>query len=138
MLSLLRLLLLRTANTTPAEPIVVGTISASVISAVRIDLSATAAMGGTAPHTYRWHRGSVSGFTPDGSTAIAGATGLTYSDTGLSFYTRYYYKLVVTDSNGVGATYPEVSVRTLNRHTFYVRDLDGSIEQSTSLDLAIA
>ena len=54
-----------------------------------------AATGGTSPYTYQWFKSLVSG---NAGTAISGATSLTFSDTGISPATTYYYTLVSTDS----------------------------------------
>lgn len=110
-------------------------VTATVISAVEIDLSATAATGGTAPYTYQWYRSDTAVFTPGAGTLIPGATDLTYNDTGLSYYTTYYYKVVATDSTQVSTTSAEVSARTFNRFIYEVLNSAGTVELSETIDL---
>lgn len=91
--------------------------TAGVISLVSVGqnsavLSATAASGGSAPYTYQWHRSTTSGFSPSGGTAIAGATSLSLSDSGLIPNTQYYYKIVATDSGAVSGTSAQLGVQT--------------------------
>ena len=54
--------------------------------------------GGTAPYTYQWYRDTVANFTPGGGNIRSGATSTTFADnTGLSAFTPYWYKCIVTD-----------------------------------------
>jgi hypothetical protein len=75
-----------------------GAISLVSALANAINLSATAATGGTAPYTYQWYRSVVSGFTTGAGNLLSGQTSLTLSDTSLVPNTTYYYVLIATDS----------------------------------------
>lgn len=59
-----------------------------------VTLSATGASGGVPPYRYQWYAST------DGTrgTAIAGATGLSFKDAGLTNGVTRYYTLEVTDS----------------------------------------
>lgn len=88
-----------------------GTASWTSATNAAINLSATAASGGTAPYTYQWHRSTTSGFTPGGGNALSGATSLTLSDTTAAASTNYFYKLVSTDSATATVTSNQVAGR---------------------------
>ncbi len=77
-----------------------GAVSTSGITNTRATATAVAPTGGTTPYVYQWYRSTVSGFTPGTPTVVSGATGLSVSETTLSQGTQYYYKQVITDSNG--------------------------------------
>lgn len=81
-----------------------GTISVTGRTATTVNLSATEAIGGTAPYSHQWYRSTTANFYPTSSTAIAGATGLTLAETGLTATQTYYYKLVYTDIGLKSAT----------------------------------
>jgi len=77
-------------------------------------ITVPAATGGSSPYSYQGYRSTTSGFTPGSANAIAGATGLTINDSGLTPGTVYYYKVVATDSSGtpVSATTSQLTVTT--------------------------
>jgi fibronectin type 3 domain-containing protein len=91
-------------------PSVPGSLAATRISSSQINVSWNASTG--SPTGYKLYRGTTVGFTPGGSNLIASPTGTTYSDTGLTANTTYYYKVASTNgtcdsqaqANGVGAT----------------------------------
>lgn len=85
-----------------------GSPSVTVISSTSLQVTATAPFGGTAPYTYQWQRSTSSG---SGFSNISGATTLTYTDTGLTQGTLYYYRLIVTDALSATATSAETSDR---------------------------
>lgn len=66
-----------------------------------IQVTATAASGGTSPYTYQWERSTSSG---TGYSNVSGATSLSLTDTGLTNGTTYYYRIKSTDSAGSPAT----------------------------------
>lgn len=71
---------------------------ASATNAV-INMSATAASGGTAPLTYQWYRSTTANFTPGAGNLLAGATSLTLADSAsLVADTPYFYVCRVTDA----------------------------------------
>lgn len=86
--------------------VLVGPDSASLLSAV--------ATGGSAPYTYQWYRSTVgSGFTPDGTNIISGATALSLSDSGLANQTNYWYKVIAIDSGAVASTSSALAITTM-------------------------
>lgn len=82
-------------------PLVVGTASLTSASATTISLSAGSASGGTAPYGYQWYRSTTANFTIGGGNILSGATSATLNDSSsLSADTIYFYKCLVSDSNG--------------------------------------
>ena len=74
---------------------------ASLTSATNttINLSCTAATGGTNPLTYQWYRSTSATFTVGAGTLLSGATSLTLADTtALVADTIYFYVCRVTDA----------------------------------------
>lgn len=90
-----------------APALAAGSITTTARTLTTLTLREATPTGGTAPYTYQWYRSTASGFTPDGSSLLAGQTAITLSDTGLSRLTAYYYKVVVTDSVAATATSAE-------------------------------
>ncbi len=81
-----------------------GVLSFSTITNTAINLSWTAASGGTSSYTYKVHRSTTAGFTPSGSTpgsgtCIASQAGITYSDTTATANTLTFYKIVTDDGS---------------------------------------
>lgn len=70
----------------------------------KIDVSGTAATGGTGPYTYQWYISKTSGFSPDVDSLVSGATSLQATLSGLIPGQQYYVKLVSTDTGASGAT----------------------------------
>ena len=99
-----------------------GTISLSSKTNTTINLSSTAATGGTAPYTYQWYRSTSSGFTPGVGNILSGQTSLTLNDTGLTAATTYYYKIRATDSGSLTADSAEFSVTTSSVTTVAVNN----------------
>lgn len=89
-----------------------GALSKVSVGSTSASLSSAAATAGTGPYTYQWHRSLTSGFSPSGGTAIAGATALTLSDSGLNSGTPYFYKVVATDSGSVSGTSAQLGIIT--------------------------
>lgn len=81
-----------------------GTISLVQKYADKLDLAITAATGGTSPYSYQWYKSTTSGFSPDESNKVSGATGLQATITGLIPGQQYYFKVVSTDEGASGAT----------------------------------
>jgi hypothetical protein len=64
---------------------------------------------------YNVFRSTSSGFTPSSSNQIAsGVTSTSYSSTGLSASTTYYYKIEAVDSHGTSAASGQASATTLS------------------------
>jgi hypothetical protein len=92
-----------------APSITVGDVSLSSKTAYTVNLTCTAASGGTGTLTYQWSR------SPDNSTftAIGGATdGTSLADENLTSSTDYWYRLRVTDSLGGYADTTPIKVTT--------------------------
>lgn len=89
-----------------------GALSQVSVTDTKASLLSAAASGGTAPYTYQWHKSTTTGFSPSGGTAIAGATALALSDSGLIPNTQYYYKVVATDAGSVADTSSQLAVAT--------------------------
>lgn len=81
-----------------------GVITLSSAGANTLQLSATAASGGTGPYTQQWYRSTTTGFSPGGGNILSGQTALTLSDSGLIPNTVYFYKVVYTDTGNSNAT----------------------------------
>lgn len=82
----------------------IGPISQLSVTDTIASLSVVAPSGGVGPYTQQWYRSTVSGFTPGVGNLVAGATGLTLTDSGLIPNTQYYYVVVVTDTGNGNAT----------------------------------
>lgn len=81
-----------------------GTLSQVSVGSTTASLVATAATGGTGPYLEQWYRSTNPSFSPGGGTLIAGATSLTFNDTGLIPGTAYTYKVVYTDTGNSNVT----------------------------------
>jgi len=99
-------------TTVPSAP---SGLSATTSSSSVINLSWTA---DTAPanctiSSYNVFRSTTSGFTPSSSNQIAsGVTATSYSSTGLTASTTYYYKIEAVDSAGTSAASAQASATT--------------------------
>jgi predicted RecA/RadA family phage recombinase len=109
-----------------------GAVSVVSVADTKASVSSAEATGGTAPYTHQWHRSTLAGFSPSGGTAIAGATALALSDSGLIPNTQYYYKLVSTDAGAVAATSAQLPVLTtaqsLSQNQFALSNVAGLID----------
>lgn len=97
-------------ETNPA--LTAGTISFMSATATSVTLAVTAESGGTGPYTRQGHRSPTSGFTPVAGTVLAGWTGTTFTDSTVVAGTRYYYKVVSTDSLSATSTSVEQPAKT--------------------------
>ena len=101
-----------TCNSAPSAP---SGLAATTSSSSVINLSWTA---DTAPANctisgYNVFRSTTSGFTPSSSNQIAsGVTATSYSSTGLTASTKYYYKIEAVDSEGTLAASAQASAET--------------------------
>ena len=76
----------------------VGPITLTASGSTYVNMSCTAASGGTGPYTYQWYVSTTSGFTPGAGNIYTGATGLTLNAPDLATGTTYYFKVKATDS----------------------------------------
>jgi lysophospholipase L1-like esterase len=79
-------------------PLTSGTASSGGATQSTLNVACTAATGGVSPYTYQWYRSTTAGFTPGPGNILAGQTSLSFTDSGLTPGTTYYYTCVVTDS----------------------------------------
>ncbi|HEX3965523.1 MAG TPA: malectin domain-containing carbohydrate-binding protein, partial [Trebonia sp.] len=91
------------ASSSPAPPPAPTGLAATAGNG-SVGLSWTASTGAT---SYSIYRGTTSG--GEGSTPVATTTSTTYTDTGLTNGTKYYYKVAATSSAGTSAQSSEVS-----------------------------
>ena len=96
---------------TGSAPSAPSGLSAIAASSSQINLSWTASS--TSGVTYTIFRSTTSGFTASSSNQIAsGVTGTTYSNTGLSASTTYYYLVEATNANGSSGPSNQASATT--------------------------
>ncbi len=81
----------------PGGPITPGAVSVNFGSIYKTQASLTSALasGGVGPFTYQWQRSLAS---TTGFTNIPNATTTSYTDTGLTPGTTYFYRMDITDS----------------------------------------
>jgi len=97
------------ACTVPSAP---SGLSATAASTTQINLSWTASTANCTP-TYNVFRSTTSGFTPSSSNQIAsGVSTTTFSNTGLTCNTAYFYLVEGTNSAGTSAPSNQASATT--------------------------
>ena len=103
-----------TGGNCTAAPTIPGTPSATPVSSSAINLTwgaSTAGSGCTV--SYSVFRSTTSGFTPSSSNMIASSLGAaSYSDTGLTAATTYYYIVEAMDGDGTSAASGQASGTT--------------------------
>lgn len=112
-------------DSTSAATIVAATPVIGEYGPTTVALSWSAASGGTAPYSYQAQRAPDSGGSP-GTFANVGSptSGLTYTDTGLSASTKYWWRVVATDAGANSGTSSNATATTLTSGTKWNR-LDG-------------
>ena len=86
-------------------------LSATSVSASQINVNWTAS---SAPGVvYDVFRSTTSGFTPSSANQIATTTGTSYSDTGLTVNTTYYYVIEASNTSGTSAPTTQASASTM-------------------------
>ncbi len=83
-------------TTPPAAP---TGLTATAVSSSQINLDWNNNTEGDLDH-YNVYRSTTSGFTPGAGTFVGQTTSSSYSDTGLSASTTYYYKVTAVDTSG--------------------------------------
>jgi glucuronoarabinoxylan endo-1,4-beta-xylanase len=98
-------------STAPGAP---SGLTATAASSSSINLS----WGAVTPPTncsissYTVYRSTTSGFTPSSSNQVGSASGTTFTDTGLTASTTYYYKVEAVDAAGSSAASAQASATT--------------------------
>ncbi|MGA2352671.1 MAG: cellulose binding domain-containing protein [Terracidiphilus sp.] len=99
-------------TTVPAAPAGL-TATAASSSAINLSWTADAAPANCTINSYSVYRSTTSGFTPSSSNLVASAvTGTSYSNTGLTASTTYYYKIEAVDSDGTSAASTQANATT--------------------------
>ncbi len=100
-----------TCSSAPSTPTALG---ATAVSSSQINLSWTASTAGTGCSiTYNVYRSTTSGFTAGSGNQVAtGVTTTTYSNTGLTASTTYYYLVEGVDAAGSSAASNQASATT--------------------------
>ena len=101
-----------TCGSTPPAPIGL-TASAASSSGINLSWTASTPPTGCFISGYNVFRSTTSGFTPSSSNQIASvSSGTTFSDTGLSASTTYFYVVESVDSEGSSAASTQASAET--------------------------
>jgi len=99
------------ATTTAVIPTAPTGLTATAASSAQVNLSWTAST--TSGVTYSVYQSTTSGFTPgSGNLVASGLSGTTYSNTGLTGSTTYYYKVEAVNSAGSSAASNQASATT--------------------------
>ena len=103
-----------TGGTCTAAPSAPGTLSATTMSATSIGLTWVASTAeATCPVSYDIFRSTTAGFTPSSTNQIGMAQpGTTYTDTGLTAGTTYYYIVDALDSSGTSGPSNQATAMT--------------------------
>lgn len=102
-------------TTPPPAP---ASLMATATSVDQINLTWTAS---PTAWSYNIYRGSVSGFSPSSSNLIAsGVANATFTDTGLTFGTTYYYLVAAVNGAGTSSPSNEASATTPQQPQYYV------------------
>ena len=109
------------ATTSGALPAKVADLTVTPISTSQSDLTWTA--NSPVPNNYNVYRGTTVGFpvntaTDTPLTQVAGST-TTFSNTGLTASTTYYYRVAAVNASGIGTPSDEASATTSGGLVFY-------------------
>jgi hypothetical protein len=89
------------------------TATATSSSAINLNWSAVTPPANCSISGYSVYGSTISGFTPGSTNLLAtGLTATTYTNTGLSAATTYYYKVEATDTDGTSAASTQQSAET--------------------------
>lgn len=88
------------------------TAAAASSSAINLSWTAVTPLANCAISSYSLYRSTTSGFTPSASNLITTASNVTYSDSGLTVSTTYFYLTEATDSEGNSVASNQVSATT--------------------------
>jgi len=96
----------------PAAPSGLAAVAASS-SAIDLSWNAVAPPANCSIGSYAVYRGASSGFTPSAGNQVGTASGTTFSNTGLTASTTYYYKVEAVDAAGHSQASSQASATTL-------------------------
>ncbi len=100
-----------TETINPPAPSAPSNLTATAASSSQINLAWTASS--TSGVTYNIYQSTTSGFTPSASNRVAtGVTATSYSATGLSASTTYYFRVTAANSGGESAPTSQASATT--------------------------
>src|SRR5258708_7217257 len=95
----------------PPPPAAPKDLTASAASSSQVNLAWTASP--TSGVTYNVYSSTINGFTPSASNRIAsGVTATSYTETGLSASTKYYFRVTAVNATGESAATNQVTVTT--------------------------
>jgi len=99
-------------TTLPSAPIGL-TATAASSSAISLSWTADTAPANCTISGYNVYSSTASGFTPSSSNqVVSGATGTSYTNTGLTASTTYYYKIAAVDADGASTASSQASAET--------------------------
>jgi hypothetical protein len=98
-------------TTVPSAPTGL-TATASSSSAIALSWTVVTPPANCTITSYNVYGSTTSGFTPSSSTLLGSVTGTTYTNTGLTASTTYYYKVEAVDAEGSSAASAQVSAET--------------------------
>jgi len=102
-----------TCSAAPAAPNGLSAVAASS-SAINLSWNAVAPPANCAISSYAVFRGASSGFTPSAGNQVGTTSGMTFSNTGLTASTTYYYKVEAIDAAGSSPASSQSSAATLS------------------------
>jgi len=102
-----------TCSAAPAAPNGLSAVAASS-SAINLSWAAVTPPSNCTISSYKIFRGASSGFTPAAGNQVGTASGTTFSSTGLTASTTYYYKVEAVDAAGASPASNQASATTLS------------------------
>ncbi len=109
------------------------TATTSSSSAINLSWNAVTPPANCSISSYTVYRSTTSGFTPGSGNLIASISGASYSDSGLTASTTYYYKVEASDSDGTSPASSQAQATTLtNVGTDFIAIASGGPAESNS------
>ncbi len=118
-----------------AGPPSAGAVSGTAYKTV-VALTVAAPTGGSGALAGQWYRSTAAGFAPSPATLVAGATGLTLNDSGLTPGTTYDYVYQVTDAAGAKSSSAGFAATTLPANGHVIGFVGDSITYGTGSSTA--
>jgi len=98
-------------TTAPGAPGGLAATAASS-SSINVSWSAVTPPANCSMSSYNVYRSTTNGFTPSSSNQVGSTSGTTFTDTGLTASTTYYYKVEAVDAAGSSAASAQASATT--------------------------